>query len=233
MDFDEALDKMFESEPDYKIDEYLGKICDEIEKGNMKIDFRDKFFSKAINEYVPKWKNMNGNICVYYVYDDETFVYFPFVSIEKFYENYFESGAAVIDFNDTVIDSGNNKILQRWKTEDNALFILDDITLEYEVAAYYLSWGSERNRFLKENFPDIYLKKKKDNTLFFHLYEIGKIGFELQIELTDKIAKDEGVDGELKKSDMMEWVGRMNNIKNRVEEVIRNKIIYTEIYENN
>ena len=34
MDFDEALDKMFESEPDYKIDEYLEKICDEIEKGN-------------------------------------------------------------------------------------------------------------------------------------------------------------------------------------------------------
>ena len=41
------------------------------------------------------------------------------------------------------------------------------------------------------------------------------------------MAKQEGVTEELKASDQMEWVCRMNNIHNRAEEFVLNEIVYT------
>ena len=41
-----------------------------------------------------------------------------------------------------------------------------------------------------------------------------------------QIAEKENVNEELKTKNQMEWVKAMNNIKNRVEEIITNEIIY-------
>lgn len=40
------------------------------------------------------------------------------------------------------------------------------------------------------------------------------------------MAKQEGVTEALKATDQMEWVGRMNNIRNRVEEIILHELVY-------
>ena len=40
------------------------------------------------------------------------------------------------------------------------------------------------------------------------------------------MAKAEGVTEELKRKDQMAWVGRMNNIRNQAEEIVRNELIY-------
>lgn len=45
--------------------------------------------------------------------------------------------------------------------------------------------------------------------------------------LVEKIADRESVSEQLKASDQMRWVRRMNNIRNRAEEIMREKIIYS------
>ncbi len=52
------------------------------------------------------------------------------------------------------------------------------------------------------------------------------------LEETDRAAKEqmvkaEGVTEALKASDQMEWVGRMNNIRSRAEEIVLHDLVYT------
>lgn len=42
------------------------------------------------------------------------------------------------------------------------------------------------------------------------------------------MAEQEGISEELKEENRMEWVRRMNNVRNRAEEIIYNEIIYTK-----
>jgi len=44
--------------------------------------------------------------------------------------------------------------------------------------------------------------------------------------LISAMAKQEGVTEALKATDQMEWVGRMNNIRNRAEEIILHELVY-------
>ena len=45
--------------------------------------------------------------------------------------------------------------------------------------------------------------------------------------LIKQMTKAEGVTEALKRQDQLEWVRRMNNIRNRVEEIVRNDLIYS------
>ena len=44
--------------------------------------------------------------------------------------------------------------------------------------------------------------------------------------LIKQIAEKENVNEELKANNQLEWVARMNNIKNRAEEIVLNEVIY-------
>ena len=44
--------------------------------------------------------------------------------------------------------------------------------------------------------------------------------------LVKQLAESEGVTQTLKASDQMEWVRRMNNIRNRAEEIVRSELVY-------
>lgn len=65
-----------------------------------------------------------------------------------------------------------------------------------------------------------------DNNLDEHLYNID-IECQKQFELLMKqFAEKENITEELKANNQMEWVQKMNNIKNSVEEIIFNQFIY-------
>lgn len=59
-----------------------------------------------------------------------------------------------------------------------------------------------------------------------HLLEIDKTANERFNLLMKQFAEKENITEELKASNQMEWVCRMNNIKNRVEEIIFRELIY-------
>ena len=87
-------------------------------------------------------------------------------------------------------------------------------------------YGRMRARYLKENKKEEYSLMLIDNELTSHLLDIDDICRERVNLLVKQIAEKENVNEELKEKNQMEWVKAMNNIKNRVEKIIANEIIY-------
>ena len=59
-----------------------------------------------------------------------------------------------------------------------------------------------------------------------HLEEVDREANEMMERLTTQMAKAEGVTEQLKAADQMAWVGAMNNIKARAEEIVLHDLIY-------
>ena len=87
-------------------------------------------------------------------------------------------------------------------------------------------YGKLRLRYLLEHKKSEYTCLWLDNKLRSHLLEIDKTANERFDLLMNQLAKQENITEELKATNQMEWVGRMNNIKNRAEEIIFKELIY-------
>ena len=88
-------------------------------------------------------------------------------------------------------------------------------------------WGIRRWEFLRKHHDGLYtglLLRWKLNT---RLEEIDRSANEMFDLLIKQYAEREGVTEELKAQDQMEWVRRMNGIREQVEETILRKLIYT------
>jgi hypothetical protein len=83
-----------------------------------------------------------------------------------------------------------------------------------------------RKRYLKEHRPVLYTNLLVTGKLDQHLAEID-MACEVRMELlTQQMAKQEGVTEALKAADQMDWVCRMNSIRNRAEEIVMNELVY-------
>lgn len=87
-------------------------------------------------------------------------------------------------------------------------------------------YGKLRLKYLLEHKKAEYTCLWIDNELRSHLLEIDKTANEKFNLLMKQFAKQENITEELKANNQMEWVCRMNNIKNRVEEIIFKELIY-------
>ena len=95
-------------------------------------------------------------------------------------------------------------------------------TKEYVIGKY----GHLRSRYLKQHRPIIYTNLLTSSKLSEHLAEVEKECTERIDSLVKAMAKQEGVTEALKAADQMAWVRRMNNIRNRAEEIVLNEIVY-------
>ena len=84
----------------------------------------------------------------------------------------------------------------------------------------------QRRAYLKEHHPILYTNLIVEGTLFEDLVDVDKQCNERMEHLCTAMAKQEGVTEALKAADQMEWVRRMNNIKQRVTETVNNELIY-------
>lgn len=87
-------------------------------------------------------------------------------------------------------------------------------------------WGQKRRRYLREHRNPIYTALFLSGKLDTHLAEIGQQAEEMFSQLVKQMAQQEGITEQLKAENQMEWVKQMNNIRNRVEEVIYSTLIY-------
>ena len=87
-------------------------------------------------------------------------------------------------------------------------------------------YGQMHYRYLRENKPSIVNVMRMKGTLRQYLENVNTDAEEMLAQLETEIAKNEGVTEALKRQDQMAWVGAMNNIRNRAEEVVLNEIIY-------
>ena len=86
-------------------------------------------------------------------------------------------------------------------------------------------WGQRRLQYLRTNQRVLYTTMLMSDTLKVHLKEVDKSAKEMFNQLTMQLKAQEGVTEELKANNQMEWVQRMNNIRNRVEEIVRKELI--------
>ena len=87
-------------------------------------------------------------------------------------------------------------------------------------------YGRMRARFLKENRKAEYSIMLIDNTLQNHLIEVDRTAKERYDLLMKQFAERENITEELKAKNQLEWVAQMNNIKNRVDEIIMKELIF-------
>lgn len=87
-------------------------------------------------------------------------------------------------------------------------------------------YGRMRLRYLKENKKAEYMIMLIENKLQKHLIEIDKIANDRFELLMKQFVEKENITEELKATNQMEWVGKMNAIKNAVEESIFKELIY-------
>ena len=92
----------------------------------------------------------------------------------------------------------------------------------YEIGKY----GRMRLNYLKEHRKILYTNYLMEGTLSKHLSEIDQACNERMDNIVSAMAKREGVTEELKAADQMEWVRRMNNIRNRAEEIILREVVF-------
>ena len=92
----------------------------------------------------------------------------------------------------------------------------------YEIGKY----GRMRLNYLKEHRKILYTNYVTEGALSKHLSEIDQVCNERMEHLVSTMAEQEGVSEALKVDDQMEWVCRMNNIRNRAEEIILREVVF-------
>ena len=103
-------------------------------------------------------------------------------------------------------------------------YLLPDLTPP-EIAPVGV-WGQRRKHYLKAHRNAIYTALLLSGELDSHLSEIDAQAEAMFFQLVSQLAEREGMTEQLKADRQMEWVGRMNNIRNRVTEIVNAELIF-------
>ena len=111
-----------------------------------------------------------------------------------------------------------------WKQVDNYFIpVFEDEQPEVELGTY----AQMREKWLKTEHHALWTAYLMEWTMAEKLYENEQRALVLEEKLTRELMVKEGVTDELKAKDQMKWVGMMNSIKARVEEIVLNEVVYT------
>ena len=106
-------------------------------------------------------------------------------------------------------------------------FLIPDLVLEEQPEGQIGKYGRMRLEYLKKWKKGLYNDLLLSDKLQQHLLDTDRDARDEFETIVRQTAKVEGVTEELKKQDQMEWVRRMNSIRDRAEEIVRNDLIYT------
>lgn len=87
-------------------------------------------------------------------------------------------------------------------------------------------WGQRHKRYLKEHKLAIYTTLLTNDKLNSYLANVDEQAEEMFSRLVKQMAEHEGVTEQLKSDNQMKWVRRINNIRNRANEVVNSDLIY-------
>ena len=86
-------------------------------------------------------------------------------------------------------------------------------------------WGRKYLRYIKQHRPVLHTTLLLCGKLNNYLAEIDNRATEMFDQLVKQLAEKEGITEQLKEQDQMEWVHRMNNVRNVAEEIIMSELI--------
>ena len=102
----------------------------------------------------------------------------------------------------------------------------DLLPAEEEKEANIGVWAMRHKRYLKQNHKVRYYNLLTSGKFNSYLADIEQQAQQLFLRLVKDLAEKENVTEELKSTDMMLWVQKMNNIRNRATEIVNADIIY-------
>ena len=105
--------------------------------------------------------------------------------------------------------------------------LIPDLVMDPQPEGQINKYGRMRLEYLKRWKKSLYNDLLLSGKLRQHLLGIDRDAREEFETIVRQTAKAEGVTEELKKQNQMEWVRRMNSIRNRAEEIVRNDLIYS------
>ena len=102
----------------------------------------------------------------------------------------------------------------------------DLLPAEEEKEANIGVWAMRHKRYLKQNHKVRYYNLLTSGKLNSYLADIEQQAQNLFLRLVNDLAEKENVTEELKATDMMLWVQKMNNIRNRAMEIVNAEVVY-------
>jgi hypothetical protein len=106
-------------------------------------------------------------------------------------------------------------------------YYLPDLALpdepEYEIGAY----GMMRRSYLQKHRKGLFAALLMSGKLHEHLYEIDQAANDRFELISKQMTEREGVTEQLKSDDWLAWVQKMTSIHNRVQEIIREELIFS------
>lgn len=102
------------------------------------------------------------------------------------------------------------------------------LTLSSEEQCPIGKWGRMHRDYLKEHRPILFNDLILSGQLWTYLADLNEQAQERLSVIVEQMKEAEGVTEELKASNQMAWVGAMNSIRNRAEEIILREMIYGE-----
>ena len=106
-------------------------------------------------------------------------------------------------------------------------YYLPCLKLPEEEAVYIGIWGKRHRRYLKEHRRATYAMLLTSGKLNSYLADVDRQAEELFSQLVKQMAEAEGITEALKAADQMEWVRRMNSVRNRASEIVAKEILFT------
>ena len=102
------------------------------------------------------------------------------------------------------------------------------LTLSSEEQRPIGKWGRMHRDYLKEHRPILFNDLVLSDRLWTYLADLNEQAQDRLSLIIEQMKASEGVTEELKAADQMAWVGAMNSIRNRAEEIILREMIYEE-----
>ena len=105
-------------------------------------------------------------------------------------------------------------------------YYLPDLVLPAEKEHSIGIWGQRHLRYIRQHKRVFYTNLLTSGRLNEYLADLDKQAEDMFFRLVKKLAEKEGLTERLKADNQMEWVSKMNNIRNRAAEVVNSKLIY-------
>lgn len=105
-------------------------------------------------------------------------------------------------------------------------YYLPDLNLPDRASIPLGRYGRMRMDYLEKHRPGLYERLLLSGKLYEHLAEIDTCCAERMDRMVRRMAEAEGITEDLKARDQLAWVGRMNSIRQRAEEIILQELIF-------
>ncbi len=87
-------------------------------------------------------------------------------------------------------------------------------------------WDQRRRQYLRKHRDPLYTALFLRGELDAHLAEINRQAEEIFFQIVKQMAKQEGITEQLKAEEQITWAERMNNIRNRAEDIVMSNLIF-------